>query len=462
MNSENKKSQKGSKTKKVLIIILLVILGIILLGVLIAGGIMYNFYSKMNYETIVTLAEGENMSVEDLESRLQEIESYEPEFGDVSYVTGGESDDSEYYIDWDEVSRILAGETDEASVPEDPTTPDTVTTPPETLPVPPETLPVHTETESAESTSYGTTPITSTGTTKPIPQTTAPETQPTPATTARPNVTPAPDTTPLTPSNPIDPKNGKIKNILLIGRDLTGKYGLSDVMIIVSINDKTGSITLTSMLRDTYVYIPANGGFYNRLNASHSSGGTSLLINTIKRNFGITIDNYIKVDFGSVQKVFDILGGIDIGLSTQEIEYINGRSGSTKIDISLEGQVVHLNGAQLLAHCRNRSSGNGDWGRTDRQRKVITAIFNKLKTKSIGELNDLLNQLFPLVTTDITFTTFTSYILKSPNYMTYNVNTFTIPTSPYWYYYRDAKGRSMIRISNMTKTIALWQQTINK
>lgn len=456
MNSENPKNKKGSNTKKILLIILLVILGIILLGVLIAGGVMYHFYSKMNYETVVTLAEGENMSVEDLESRLQEIESYEPEFGDdVSYVTGGESDDSEYYIDWDEVSRILAGETDEESIPEDPITTETVTTPPETLPVPPET-------ESSESTSSEIIPITAPDTAKPTPGTTAPETKPTPVTTARPNVTPPPDTTPLTPSNPIDPKNGKVKNILLIGRDLTGKYGLSDVMIIVSINDKNGSITLTSLLRDTYVYIPANGGFYNRLNASHSSGGTSLLINTIKRNFGITIDNYIKVDFGSVQKVFDILGGIDIGLSTQEIQYINGRSGSTKIDISLEGQVVHLNGAQLLAHCRNRSSGNGDWGRTDRQRKVITAIFNKLKTKSIGELNDLLNQLFPLVTTDITFTTFTSYILKSPYYMTYNVKTFTIPASPYWYYYRDAKGRSMIRISNMTKTIAQWQQTINK
>lgn len=439
MNSENPtpKNKKG-RVKKTLIIILITILSLIFLIIGSAVGIMYHYYSKMDREAIITLGEGEHMTLDDLDSRLEEIESYDPDFGDVSYVTG--SGDEEYTIDWDEISNILAGNSTDTEAPE-PTAPSdpTVTDNPNTA-VPPVTDPNSPDTDSS---SPNTTPNT--------PSHTPPsnsDTQPATPVTTR------PPTPVVTPSN-----KDKVTNVLLIGRDLTGKYGLSDVMIVVSINDTDKTITLTSLLRDTYVYIPANRGFYNRLNASHSSGGTSLLIATIKRNFGINIDDYIKVDFGGVQKVFNVLGGVDLTLSAQEIEYINGRC-SSKIDSSLAGTTIHLNGEQLLAHSRNRSSGNGDWGRTNRQRQVIAAIFDMLKTKSITELTALLDELFPLVTTDISFGTFTSYILKSPQYVQYNMQTFTIPTNPYWCYYRDSVGRSMIKITNMTKTIAQWTKTV--
>lgn len=444
-----KRSSSGKKAGKIGIIILITMLSIVFLAIAIAGGTMIHYYNLMNIETVETLGEGGFMDVSDYSERLNELESYDPEFGSVSYVDAGTLSpddeqsrlDEDYHLDEDEISRILAGEdiqpdvTEEQSVPDDTTSADT-------LPEPPETA-VPGTSSSVPGTSAAPT------TTKATPVTT----KATPATTKSPSTTaaPAPVVNPST--------DDKITNILLIGRDMTGVNGLSDVMIIASINDTDGTITLTSLLRDTYVYIPANRGSYNRLNAAHSIGGTSLLIATIKRNFGIDIDNYIKVDFNSVQKVFDILGGVNMVLTEQEINHINKRC-KAYIDPALAGTEIHLNGLQILSHCRNRYSGNGDWGRTERQRNILTSVFETLKTKSIDELKNLLDQLFPLVTTDISLGEFSSYIIKSPTYMKYTINTFTIPGGGYWYYYRDSAGRSVIRISNINKTVALWRQAV--
>ena len=431
-----KRSSSGKKAGKIGIIILITLLSIVFLMIAIAGGTMIHYYNLMNIETVQTLGEGQLMDISDYSERLGELESYDPDFGSVSYVEAGSLDpddeqsklDQDYHFDENEISRILAGEDIDPDVTENTQEPP-VTTSGDTLPVPPET--------SVTATTAG------------VPSTT----KTTPATTKKPSTTaaPAPVVNPST--------DDKITNILLIGRDMTGVNGLSDVMIIASINDTDGTITLTSLLRDTYVYIPANKGSYNRLNAAHSIGGTSLLIATIKHNFGISIDNYIKVDFNSVQKVFDILGGVNMVLTEQEINHINKRC-DAYIDPALAGTEIHLNGLQILSHCRNRYSGNGDWGRTERQRNILTSVFETLKTKSIDELKNLLDQLFPLVTTDISLGEFSSYIIKSPIYMKYTINTFTIPGGGYWYYYRDSAGRSVIRISNINKTVALWRQAV--
>lgn len=443
---EKAPSSSGKKAGKIALIVLIVLLSLVFLGIAVAGGTMIHYYNLMNIETVETLGEGGFMDISDYSDRLNELESYDPGFGSVSYVDAGTLSpddeqshlDDEYRLDEDEISRILAGEETEPDIDitDEPSAPDN-TMSADTLPEPPETsVP-------------GTSPATP-GTTAPSAPTT---TKVTPATTKKPA-----DTAPPTPDgNPST--DDKVTNILLIGRDMTGVNGLSDVMIIASVNDTDGTITLTSLLRDTYVYIPANRGSYNRLNAAHSIGGTSLLIATIKRNFGIDIDNYIKVDFNSVQKVFDILGGVNMVLTEQEINHINNRC-SDYIDPALAGIEIHLNGLQILSHCRNRYSGNGDWGRTERQRDILTSIFETLKTKSVDELKNLLDQLFPLVTTDISLGDFTSYILKSPTYMKYKINTFTIPGGGYWYYYRDSAGRSVIRISNINKTVALWRKAV--
>jgi len=192
----------------------------------------------------------------------------------------------------------------------------------------------------------------------------------------------------------INSKN--IFNILLIGtdnREINGR-GRSDSMIICSINKDTKEIYLTSILRDCYLSIPGYGN--NRINASYAYGGTQLLIDTIKENFKINIDRYVKVDFFSFMKIVDCIGGIDIELSSDEIKVLNDYLWDKQAGdkITTGAGIYHLNGNQTLAYSRNRYTGHSDFARTNRQRKVLMAIKDKTKDLSIIELNSLFNELY--------------------------------------------------------------------
>lgn len=253
-------------------------------------------------------------------------------------------------------------------------------------------------------------------------------------------------------------KTDKVTHILLIGRDAGASTGRSDVMMIVSINNTDKTITLTSLLRDTYVSIPVNGGLNERLNAAHFIGGVSLLEATIKSNFGITIDNYIEVNFDAATAVFDRIGGLDLTLSKGECEYLG-------IAASMAGKPIHLNGKQLLAHCRNRSvtsteaGRSGDWSRTYRQRQVLSLAFDKLKTMSLSDLYRMLDEIFPYVTTDIKYTTFQSYVFKSPQFLKYKIQTTTIP-DVYWKYAHSTRGQSVIVITSIERIMNKWEQLV--
>lgn len=196
-----------------------------------------------------------------------------------------------------------------------------------------------------------------------------------------------------------------VLNILLIGQDRRPgeKRARSDSMILCTINLSKKTITLSSLMRDMYVQIP--GYSSNRINASYALGGMSLLDECLKKNFGIDVQSNVEIDFYGFKDAIDVIGGVDITLTEAEARYLN-RSGNWGVDDyagdwNLQEGLNHMNGSQALAYARYRYDGNGDFGRTNRQRIVLNALMQKAKTMSMTQLNDLLRELLPLLTTDM-------------------------------------------------------------
>jgi LCP family protein required for cell wall assembly len=152
---------------------------------------------------------------------------------------------------------------------------------------------------------------------------------------------------------------------------------------------------MTSFLRDLYVPIPGHGS--NRINAAYAYGGMNLLEQTIEENFAVTVDGAIEVDFDQFSRIIDLLGGISLQLRQDEADTINRETGST-----LTEGLQHLTGHQALTYSRIRSlDPDGDFSRTGRQRKVMEAIVSKCRSAGPSTLIPLLDQMLPMITTDM-------------------------------------------------------------
>lgn len=185
-------------------------------------------------------------------------------------------------------------------------------------------------------------------------------------------------------------KNG-ITNILLVGVDGNNieKGNRSDSMMILTIDEKNQDIRLTSLARDTYVDIEGYGT--EKLTHAYAYEGASLLIQTIKNNFGIDVDKYVAVSFDSFEKIIDILDGIEINVSKKEVSQIKG--------IKKSGTQT-LNGSQALEYSRIRYIDSA-YERDNRQRKVIKALYNKLVNDSNGNLMSVLNEVLRYTKTNM-------------------------------------------------------------
>jgi len=204
-------------------------------------------------------------------------------------------------------------------------------------------------------------------------------------------------------------KDSDIKNILLIGHDGrpgdTGSHR-SDSIILCSINKVQGKINLVSFMRDMYVPIP--GYSDNRINAAFSFGGASLLKETIEQDFGISIDNCVEINFDGFIKAMTAVGDLEIELTAQEADYLNSTGNIMNAEEGLpestwdlkEGKNL-LRPDQVLAYSRTRYVGRSDYERTERQRKVLTAAFNKISQLGLSEQVDLANNIIPHIATDM-------------------------------------------------------------
>lgn len=208
---------------------------------------------------------------------------------------------------------------------------------------------------------------------------------------------------------PDDPKiiiaHKDIVNIMLVGQDRREGENYrtrSDAMILCTFNKQNKTITLTSFMRDMYVAIPGYNS--SKMNAAYQWGGMKLLRETMMENFGVQVDAFIEVDFSGFQKVVDAVGGVTISLNKAEVEHLNSNYGY-KLVVGNN----HLNGSQALNYSRIRYVGNSDFERTERQRRVVNAIIDKCKNASFSQLNNLLNNILPLVATDMSNSQILSY-----------------------------------------------------
>ena len=203
-------------------------------------------------------------------------------------------------------------------------------------------------------------------------------------------------------------RDKNVMNILLCGVDTeSGKAlgGNADAIILVSINRKEKTITLTSIFRDSYSHINLTGDPENprtltdRVSAAYSLGGPATLMDTLEDNYKLTIDNYISVDFKSFPEIIDALGGVEIDVTQAEADYIN--STAPKMQGAFPaGEQVKLSGGQALVYTRIHSL-DSDAMRSARHRKVLSAIMESAKDAAPGELLEALEQTLPYVATDL-------------------------------------------------------------
>lgn len=202
-------------------------------------------------------------------------------------------------------------------------------------------------------------------------------------------------------------KGDHIINILLIGQDRRPGEGRarSDSMVLCTIDTQKKTLVMTSFLRDLYVDIPDwKGRSYqdNRLNACYAFGGMGMLDLALEKNFGVQVDHNLEVDFSGFEEIIKIFGGVTIDLTRAEANYLGG---------GLKEGANFLNPEQALAYSRIRYL-DSDFGRTNRQRNVLTALFNSIKTMNSDQLSKLINNILPMITTDMTNADITGYMVK--------------------------------------------------
>ena len=251
-------------------------------------------------------------------------------------------------------------------------------------------------------------------------------------------------------------------NVLLVGEDLRSGSeevrGNTDVMMLISLNKRLGTITMTSFMRDLYLYIPDIDAS-DRLNAAYYLSGITTLKDTIQQYFAVKIDRYVIVNFNQFVEIVDTLGGLDIEITNDEAHgYLNERTNNPDGDntrgmenpldeqnailgndwgtdylpeLSEEGEIVHCNGNQALAYARLRHIDKGtkyaDFGRTARQREVISLIIKKAKGASLMQLKELADKILPDTYTDLEEGETASLLLHAFEYMGYEIQQVQIP-----------------------------------
>lgn len=227
-----------------------------------------------------------------------------------------------------------------------------------------------------------------------------------------------------------------ITNIAMFGVDSRNSEfrGLSDVVMILTVDNRHGTVKMTSILRDSLVNIEGDsygGGYvdyYDKINAAYSRGGPELAIRTLNQNFGLRIEDYVTINFVNMAAIVDAFGGVEMEVTYGEVEEINRNLSNLIWEVEekknedyasgVEGvnypQVLDsdfmyatgdvdtylLNGNQAVSYGRIRNIGD-DFGRVERQQKVLSALIDRIKLFSVTEYPNLVKKLAPYVQTSL-------------------------------------------------------------
>ena len=252
-----------------------------------------------------------------------------------------------------------------------------------------------------------------------------------------------------------------VTNILLIGVDKRDDSfpGNSDSMILVSANRTKKTVTMISFLRDLYVGIEGRDTY--KLNAAHAIGGAPLLLKVMEDNFRIDIDYYVSVDFKGFEEVIDILGGVPMEITQEEQEAANKYIRDMNVDAGLEvnteilnsyGSVV-LTGKQALGFSRIRSLAGADFQRSNRQRRVLSAVLETVRSASFLDITAVANQVAQYVTYNIPSDVFMKLLTEVPDFLSYQWISERIPYDDMYEHY-NIGGQGML--------VPNWQETVSQ
>ncbi|WP_270785543.1 LCP family protein [Enterococcus faecalis] len=187
-------------------------------------------------------------------------------------------------------------------------------------------------------------------------------------------------------------------SVLLLGID-TGddgrvEQGRSDTTIVATLNPRDKQTTLVSLARDTYVDIPGQGK-QDKLNHAYAFGGASLAMDTVENYLNIPINHYVSINMAGLKELVNAVGGIEVNnnltFSQDGYDFTIGK--------------ISLDGEQALSYSRMRyEDPNGDYGRQERQRKVIEGIVQKvLSLNSVSNYQEILTAVSDNMKTDLSF-----------------------------------------------------------
>lgn len=204
-------------------------------------------------------------------------------------------------------------------------------------------------------------------------------------------------------------------DIALFGLDnrSNGTYdtGNSDVIMILSINNDTKEVRMVSVYRDTYLDVSSKDekSNFQKCNSAYARGGAERAVSMLNKNLDLNIDNYVVFDFAAIADAIDLLGGIELDITENEMKIMNESYITYTEDIvGKESSLIDhagtqtVDGVQAVSYARIRYTAGGDFKRAERQRRVLNELIKKAKDASLTELNELVSTIFPEVSTDLT------------------------------------------------------------
>lgn len=214
------------------------------------------------------------------------------------------------------------------------------------------------------------------------------------------------------------------RNIALFGvdsRDGELESGTnSDTIMVCSINNKTGEIKLVSVYRDTY--LDTGNGNYGKANSSYAVGGAQQAINMLNKNLDLDIQDFVTVNFDSIIEMVDLIGGIELDITEEERGWLNGYlvetsqvTGVPYTEVASAGYQT-VTGIQAMAYCRIRYTVGWDYKRTERQREVLTKIFEKAQSQGITTMIAIANEMIPHISTSLSTTEIVSLVAGMGRY----------------------------------------------
>lgn len=185
--------------------------------------------------------------------------------------------------------------------------------------------------------------------------------------------------------------------------------GLSDVIMIVSINNDTKDIKLVSVYRDTYLDVgPEGDSSFNKANSAYAFGGPERAVSMLNKNLDLDIDSYVTFDFYAVAEAVDIMGGITVEITDEaELEELNRVIEETDWYLDRESPTLDsigehtLDGVQAVSYARIRKLEGGDYKRAQRQRIIFSKMVEKAKSSNLKTLNKLIKTIMPDIQSDL-------------------------------------------------------------